>query len=220
MYVQPAFRLDRASCLAFAAARGFGLVIAYDGERPIASPLPFELSSREDGTPCARFHVARANPLASLAQRGGSWLIAVAGADAYVPADWYASPEQVPTWLYEAVHLSGRVRPLPAEATRDHLDRLVESFDRDGQAWTADRVTPGRLTHLMQAIVVIDMEIDLVEGSAKLNQNKSDADYAAVAARLQDQPDPMAHRIAARMVALRPHLVYEMTETAKESCDA
>jgi predicted FMN-binding regulatory protein PaiB len=34
-----------------------------------------------------------------------SWLLAVNAADAYVSADWYASPDQVPTWLYQAVHL-------------------------------------------------------------------------------------------------------------------
>ena len=59
MYVHPAFRIDRTACLAFAAARGFGSVVAYDGERPVASPLPFLLHYRDDGTPCAQFHVAR-----------------------------------------------------------------------------------------------------------------------------------------------------------------
>src|SRR4051812_37156301 len=160
MYMQPAFRLDRSACLAFAAARGFGLVVAHDGERPTASPLPFQLDYRDDGTPRARFHVARANPLAALAVRGGRWLIAVAGADAYVPAGWYVTPDQVPTWLYEGVHLSGCVRPLPAEQTREHLETLVGAFDgRGSKAWTPDRVTSGRLSKLMKAIVVIDMEI-------------------------------------------------------------
>ena len=36
-----------------------------------------------------------------------SWLMAVNGADAYVSPDWYVSPDQVPTWLYQAVHLTG-----------------------------------------------------------------------------------------------------------------
>ena len=58
--------------------------------------------------PCVHFHVARGNPLAALAKKGGPWLIAVAGHDAYVSPDWYATSDQVPTWLYEAVEL---VRP-------------------------------------------------------------------------------------------------------------
>ncbi len=60
----------------------------------------------------AAFHVARNNPLAKLADGKSHWLMAVLGADAYVSADWYVSPDQVPTWLYQAVHLTGTVRML------------------------------------------------------------------------------------------------------------
>ena len=56
------------------------------------------------------FHVARGNPLAALADGTSHWLLAVNGADAYVSPDWYVSPDQVPTWLYQAVHLTGPVR--------------------------------------------------------------------------------------------------------------
>ena len=67
MYTPAAFKADRAASLEFAQARGFGLVCAWDGGRPIASSLPFYLSYADDGTPQAMFHVARQNPLAKLA---------------------------------------------------------------------------------------------------------------------------------------------------------
>ncbi len=107
MYTPPMFKSDRAASLGFAEARGFGTVCAWDGAKPIASSLPFYLTSADDGTPQAAFHVARHNPLAKLADGTSSWLMAVNGADAYVSPDWYASPDQVPTWLYQAVHLTG-----------------------------------------------------------------------------------------------------------------
>ncbi len=70
MYVHPAFRIDRAASLAFAAARGFGLVVACDGGQPAASPLPFRLDYANDGTPRLGFHVARNNPLAAPRRQG------------------------------------------------------------------------------------------------------------------------------------------------------
>jgi transcriptional regulator len=94
MYTPPMFKPDRAASLAFAQARGFGTVCAWDGLRPIASSLPFILSYADDGTPHAAFHVARHNPLLKLADGTSSWLMAVNGADAYVSADWYVSPAQ------------------------------------------------------------------------------------------------------------------------------
>ncbi len=117
MYTPPMFKPDRAASLAFAEARGFGMVCAWDGTKPIASSLPFYLSFADDGTPLAPFHVARHNALVRLADGTSSWLMAVNGADAYVSPDWYASPDQVPTWLYQAVHLTGTVRALVRRRT-------------------------------------------------------------------------------------------------------
>jgi transcriptional regulator len=219
MYVQPQFRMNRVECLAFAAARGFGLVVAYDGARPVASPLPFHLDYGKDGSPRAQFHVARGNLLAELAGRGGQWLIAVSGADAYVSPEWYVSPDQVPTWLYETVHLLGEVRVRPD--TLETVEQLTQQFERPqpGEtAWQVDRVTPGRLSAMLKAIVAIEMEVDVVEGSTKLNQHKSDADHEGVVAGLRRLNDPMAAQIADRMVALRPHLSYDTA--TKEPCDA
>jgi transcriptional regulator len=219
MYVQPQFRMNRAECLAFAAARGFGLVVAYDGARPVASPLPFHLDYGRDGSPRARFHMARSNSLAALAACGGRWLIAVSGADAYVSPEWYASPDQVPTWLYEEVHLSGAVRALPGPLeTVEAQTHQFEAAKHGEAAWQVDRVTPGRLSAMLKAIVAIEMEVELVEGSAKLNQHKSDADHEGVVAGLRGLNDPMAAQIADRMVALRPHLSYDTA--TEEVCDA
>src|ERR1700736_5393311 len=124
MYTPPMFKSDRAASLAFAEARGSGLACAWDGIKPIASSLPFYLSFADDGTPRAAFHVARNNPLIKLADGTTSWLLAVSGADAYVSPDWYVSPDQVPTWLYQAVHLTGTVRQLSDAELGPHLDRL------------------------------------------------------------------------------------------------
>jgi transcriptional regulator len=61
----------------------------------------------------------------------------------------------------------------------------------------------------MRAIVVIEMQIEDIEGKFKLNQHKNDADHAAVASQLSVQSDLAAQTIAARMVALRPQLMYQ-----------
>ena len=211
MFTRPLFQPDRAASLAFAAARGFGTVCAYDGTRPVASALPFCLEYLSDGTPVAAFHVARGNRLAALADGKSPWLIAANGADAYVSPHWYASPDQVPTWLYETVHLSGPVRAMCGNELADHLDALsgkFESWLAPKPPWTTASMTAGRREAMMKAITGLVMRVEDMEGSFKLNQHKSDVDHVAVAGGLSRQAGADARAIAERMVALRPQLDY------------
>ena len=222
MYTPPMFKSDRAASLAFAQARGFGTVCAWDGSRPIASSLPFYLAFADDGTPQMAFHVARHNPLLKLADGTSSWLMAVTGADAYVSADWYVSPDQVPTWLYQAVHLSGPVRRLSDHELGPHLDALSAKFENwlaPKPPWTSSKMTAGRLAAMKQAIVGLVMTVEEIEGSFKLNQHKSDVDHVAVATALAHRHDEAAQTIGQQMVALRPQLDYMSSLPASVAAD-
>jgi transcriptional regulator len=220
MYTPPMFKPDRAASLAFAEARGFGTVCAWDGARPIASSLPFYLAYADDGTPHAAFHVARGNALAALADGKSNWLLAVNGADAYVSPDWYASPDQVPTWLYQAVHLTGTVRKLSDGELGPHLDALSAKFEgwlAPKPPWMSSKMTAGRLDAMKKAIVGMVMSVDEIEGSFKLNQHKSETDYAAVAGALSSQTDAGAHQIAQLMREVRPQAFTNETSRLERS---
>jgi transcriptional regulator len=222
MYVPPFFKPDRAASLAFAAARGFGTVCAYDGAKPVASALPFCIEYLNDGTPCVAFHVARGNALAALADGKSNWLIAVNGADTYVSPHWYASPDQVPTWLYQAVHLSGPVRTMSGHELSEHLDALSAKFEgwlAPKPKWSTAEMTAGRREGLMKAIVGLVMTVEHIEGSFKLNQHKSDVDHAAIAIELSRQADADAQSIGKQMVALRPQLDYTSPKPVSAATD-
>ncbi len=211
MYVHPAFKVHPAASLAFAAARGFGVVIACDAGRPVGAHLPFRVIEQDGKVPKLEFHVARNNPLGAIAEKGGTWLVAVQGHDAYVSPDWYASKEQVPTWLYESVHLSGPVRVIPGEHTQAHTEALSAKFEgwiEGKQPWLLDKVAEKRREMLLKGIIAVEMTVETIEGNFKLNQHKGDEDHVAIATALAAQDDPSSQAIAQRMVAMRPHLDY------------
>ncbi|MBR0871127.1 FMN-binding negative transcriptional regulator [Bradyrhizobium tropiciagri] len=219
MYTPPVFKPDRAASLGFAEARGFGIACAWDGGKPIASALPFYLSYAADGTPRALFHVARHNPLVKLAD-GDPWLLAVTGADAYVSADWYVSPDQVPTWLYQAVHLTGPVRTMSGEELAVQIDALGAKFESrllPKKPWTSGKMTAPRLDAMKKAIVGLEMTVEEVEGSFKLNQHKSETDFAAVAGHLAAQADAGAQVIAHLMRQARPDVFAITTNELERS---
>jgi transcriptional regulator len=212
MYTPPAFRIDRSASLEFATAHGFGTVCAFDGNKPIASPLPFDIDYGSDGTPRLSFHVARGNPLAACADGQASWLVTVNGPHAYVSPHWYASADQVPTWLYQTVHLTGPARTMSEVELAQNLDRLSAKFEAwlaPKPVWTVAEVSAGRREMLLRMITGIVVTVETVEGSFKLNQTKSEADAVSVAAALAGQRNQDAQTIAKQMIALRSQLDYK-----------
>ncbi|MEZ0103375.1 putative FMN-binding regulatory protein PaiB [Bradyrhizobium elkanii] len=117
------------------------------------------------------------------------------------------SPDQVPTWLYQAVHLTGPVRRLSDEELAVQIDALSAKFeDRllPKKPWVSGKMTAARLEAMKKAIVGLEMMVEEVEGSFKLNQHKSETDFAAVGNTLALQAEAGARRIAALMREVRP----------------
>ncbi len=222
MYTPPMFKSDRAAGLAFAEARGFGTVCAWDGKKPIASLLPLYLDYADDGTPKAVFHFARGNTLIALADGTSSWLLAVNGADTYVSPDWYASPDQVPTWLYQTVHLTGPVRKLSDDELAVQLETLSAKFEgwlAPKPPWTSAKMTTARHEALKKAIVGLVLTVEEVEASFKLNQHNPTSIMLRSASALAQQPDEASQTIAKQMVALRPQLDYKSPVPAGVAAD-
>ena len=208
--LRPQFRIEQERALAFAAARGFGVIAAADAGGPRASHVPFVIERRDDRV-IVQIHLTAKNPLLELADGQRRFLLIVSGDDAYVSNDWYASADNVSTWLYEAVHLSGVARLREREANRGHGDALlaVSEARLPKQPWDLAQMEPGKRETMLSAIRVIDLVVDEIEGQSKLNQHKSDADHVAVARRLAHAEETASRRLAAKMRALRPGLGYE-----------
>ncbi len=114
-------------------------------------------------------------------------------------------------WLYEAVHLSGPVRRLSTESSRDHGDALLATFEErlvPKPPWSLSTMEATKRETMLQSIVVLEMDVTQVEGQRKLNQHKSDEDYASITRHLSHSDAADAREIADKLKALRPGLTY------------
>ena len=175
MHPNPVFHdVDSAKNIAFARKRAFG-VIALNGEDgPLISHIPFLLS--EDAS-TADLHLVRSNPIARMGEGPHEAKILVSGPDSYVSPDWYEVPDQVPTWNYVAVHLTGTLERLPQDAMHDMLNRQSAAYENQlspKTPWTTGKMTPDVLEKMMRMIVPFRFTVKGVDGTWKLGQNKPD----------------------------------------------
>lgn len=188
MHPNPAFRQEPDVLnLNLARTRGFGTLCLNGDAVPLVSHVPFLL---DDSGTRAEMHLVRSNPIARLVDAPRDAVIVVAGPDGYISPDWYGDPQQVPTWNYVAVHLHGTLSPLPAEALRAHIDAVSAHFeDRLPKPnWTTSKMDPDTLDRMMRQILPFRFDIARVEGTWKLNQNKTEEARMAAAAEIRFSP--------------------------------
>ena len=187
MHPNPAFRAeDRARHIAFARQRAFGVLAISTDSAPQISHVPFLLN--EGGT-IAELHLVRSNPIVRVLKQSQPARIAVSGPDGYVSPDWYGIEDQVPTWNYVAVHLTGELEMRPQHELRGVLDRQAAYFEDQllpKPPWTASKMSNDVLQRFLRMIVPCRLHITEIDGTWKLNQNKPESARLSAAERIAE----------------------------------
>ena len=202
MYLHPAFRIDEKEALSILLERAFGLFCVPTGDAPFGVHVPFLVDRDTGGALRIALHVARANPIHGHIGDGCKALLACSGPDSYVSPDWYGAENQVPTWIYTAVHVTGSARIMAKDAHLAHVDRLSRTFEArlaPKAPWTSDKMDRKKRDAMLTAIVGIELEVDDVQAQKKLIQHKPAQQRANAADGLEGRDDPAA-RVLADMI--------------------
>lgn len=180
MHPNPAFRdEDRTRDLAFLRDRAFGILLT-DGM--LVSHVPFLMS--DDGGH-ADLHLVRSNPICRAAPVAAK--LVVTGPDGYVSPDWYGVDDQVPTWNYVAVHLTGQLTPLPSQSLEPLL--VAQSAEYEARLpkapWTLDKMSADAKSRMLRMILPFRFEITQMNSTWKLNQNKAAQARQAAAGQIE-----------------------------------
>lgn len=198
MHPNPIFHTQEAAAnIDFARSRAFGILAVNGDAGPVMAHVPFLID--EDAV-YVHLHLVRSNPIARALNAPLQARIAVSGADGYVSPDWYEVPDQVPTWNYVAVHLTGTLELRPQDEIRALLDRQSKHFEDQLEPkppWKTNKMTPEVLEKMMRQIVPCRMKIEHVDGTWKLSQNKPDAERL----RAADHMDAYGMGMETRMLA-------------------
>jgi transcriptional regulator len=226
MYLPRHFTLaDTAQIAAFVDAAQSADLVTFDGTKPVSTLLPV-IWDRPDQLPAelpwpggevgqgeqadyGRLlgHIAIANEQWKTAMPGAQALAIVHGPQAYISPAWYEAKARhgrvVPTWNYEAVHLTGTVTfhndPEWLRAFVTRLTRLHEGGRE--HPWAVTDAPPEYIDGQLRAIVGMELVITTIEAKQKLNQNRSELDREGVVAGLRGEPGPGPAAIADLMAS-------------------
>lgn len=187
-------------------------LVTFDGLRPLSTLLPViwdrpQAFGGEGGWGRLLGHLAIANDQWRTAVPGAEALAIIRGPQAYVSPGWYESKARhgrvVPTWNYEAVHLTGTiVFHHDPGWLRELVTRLTQRHEAGREhPWAVTDAPPEYVDGQLRAIVGVELTVTAVEAKQKLSQNRSEPDRAGVIAGLAGEPGEGAKTIAAAMRA-------------------
>lgn len=206
MYVPQHFAANDHDALIHRLARTNAAVLvttSADG-MPFGSHLPILWDPEKR---IATGHIARANP--HWKEGPGKGLLVLTGAEAYVTPAWYPSKAEhgktVPTWNYEAVHITGQVEWFDDAERLEAVVASLSAFYERGrpQPWSIADAPRQYIDALKRGIVGVALTAERIEAKRKLSQNKSEADFRGVAGGLASSENPMEREVAAQMRSTR-----------------
>ena len=208
MYLPRHFtQTDMAQIAAFVEAAQSADLVTFDGTKPVSTLLPviWDRPASDDGYGRLLGHIAIANEQWKTAMPGAQALAIVRGPQAYISPGWYESKARhgrvVPTWNYEAVHLSGSVAfHHDPEWLRVFVTRLTIAHESGREhPWAVTDAPPEYVDGQLRAIVGVELTVTSVEAKQKLSQNRSELDREGVVAGLRGEDGPGAAAIADEM---------------------
>jgi transcriptional regulator len=220
MYLPRHFTVtDIAEIAAFVDAMMSADLVTFDGTKPVSTLLPVIWDRPKalagvlaDGAADVGYgrllgHIAIANDQWKTAAPGVEALAIVRGPQAYISPSWYEAKARhgrvVPTWNYEAVHLTGTISfHQDPEWLRAFVTRLTNLHEGSREhPWAVTDAPPEYIDGQLRAIVGVELIVTSIEAKQKLSQNRSDLDRGGVVAGLRGEPGPGPAEIADIMAA-------------------
>jgi transcriptional regulator len=198
MHIIKYFREEnREKILTFLRQNDFAILVAYDGEKPVASHLLMEIA--EDGENLlVNGHMSRANPLWKMFERNPEVLVIFQGPHTYISPTWY-NHLNVPTWNYQSVHLYGRPRVISDKSeSYGILKRLIDRYETNSP-YRLETLPEYFVEKEMRGIAAFQIEVKRIEANYKLSQNRDDESYRNIVDHLEERPDDFSHGIAKAM---------------------
>ncbi len=204
MYVPKSFRNpDREELLGFISKQSFATLISVANNVPYVTHLPVMLEKDAEGLEKLTGHISIANPHAGVIKNVTEALLVFQGPHTYISSSWY-DHDNVPTWNYIAVHVTGRLHIQTAQELYTSLQYMMDALESSvAHPLSLQNLPAGMVEDHLKGIIGFSVSIDKIEAAYKLSQNRDNKNYNHIVEELE-QRDNGSREVAEEMKKLRP----------------
>jgi transcriptional regulator len=183
--------------IAFMQRYSFGIIVTCEGNKPVASHLPFLIAKGATGVTISS-HFAKANPQAEVT-RDMQVLVIFSEPHAYISPRHYAKEQSVPTWNYISVHAYGKYSIIEEDELKMRLlEQTISTYEEAYmQQWS--KLPLDFKEKMLKGTVAFEVNVTKIEAKHKLSQNRSVTEQQNIINELSKSSDSNEVRVAEYM---------------------
>jgi transcriptional regulator len=200
MHIPAFFKIeDNLIIDSFIRQHSFASLISRGIHFPIVSHIPIELETNAAGEQVLWGHLSKANPQwLDFAVHPQVLAVFMSPFHHYISSSWYGH-ENVPTWNYISVQVSGTIHILPEEESEEALRRLMTKYEAGMEKPMQYDQLSEQTKKQKLGIVGFEIKINTKEAAFKLSQNRNRNDFQQIILQLETSSDPIAQGMASEM---------------------
>lgn len=201
MYIPDLYKNNnQTEIIHFLKENSFGILINQENGNIAATHIPLEFEIDEHGTQFLEGHISLENPQWKSFEKDSRVLAVFSGPNTYISSSWY-DHENVPTWNYIAVHVTGNLTVLNYEETLYSLKKLVDRYEANSENPLKTENLSAKTMLQAKGIVAFRIKITNIEAVKKISQNRDAKNYDKIINELEKTKNYNACQIAKEMAA-------------------
>jgi transcriptional regulator len=189
---------DKEKILSFMKEHAFATVTGFDGQFPVASHLPLEITASGEDLYFSG-HMMRKTDHQLAFEKYGNVLVIFQSPHAYVSAGWYENPAQGSTVNYMAVHAKGSISFMDEAGTLEELRKLTDKHIGLNSPASFQNISDEYKASMVKAIRGFKITVTDLQHVFKLSQNRNMADQQRIIEQLEKRNEAGSDFIAQQM---------------------
>jgi transcriptional regulator len=192
---------DEKKVIAFMKENTFAMITGFGEKYPVTTQIPLEVELKENKI-FLHGHIMRKTDHHKAFEKNENVLVVFTGPHCYVSASWYTNPQTASTWNYMTVHAKGRIIFTDEEGTYNAIRSLTNKYEGLETAAAFNKMPKEYILPMLKAIIGFTIEVESLENTFKLSQNRDEASKKNIIEQLKKRGDYNSAAIANEMEKL------------------
>jgi transcriptional regulator len=195
---------DQDKVIEFIKANAFASITGFGEQYPVSTQVPLTVNIK-DGKVYLEGHIMRKTDHHLAFEKNNHVLVSFTGPHCFVNAGWYTNPHMASTWNYMTVQAKGIISFMDEAGTYNALKILTDHYAGTGAAGSFNSLSNEYIDQMIKAIAGFSIEVEQMEHTFKLSQNRDLESKKNIITQLRLQGDPNSLQIAEEIQKQLPH---------------